>query len=77
MSDAMFNTMISELDSFSNEQCVVLLSRLSRVFQKRHVDATETKKSPIDKFFGTVGQEESEKMLDAVSDCRRVDFNEW
>ena len=33
--------------------------------------------SPIDLFFGTVSDEDSEKMLEAVKDCRRIELNEW
>lgn len=77
MSDAVFNTIISEVDSFSYEQCVILLSKLSQVFQNKNHNIVEEKKSPIDVFFGSVGIEDSEKMLNAVMDCRRTEPDEW
>lgn len=76
MSDAVFNTMINEVDSFSYEQCVILLSRLSQAFQNKQ-KLMEEKKSPIDIFFGSVDAEDGEKMLDAVMECRRIEPNEW
>ena len=33
--------------------------------------------SPIDRFFGTIDESESNKMLTAVQDCRRIDPYEW
>ncbi len=77
MSDAVFNTIISEVESFSYEQCVILLSKLSQVFQNKKMNMGEEKKSPIDTFFGTVDDDNSEKMMDAVMDCRRIEPNEW
>ena len=35
MSDAAFNSIMTEVDNFSFEQCVLLLSRLSQVFTKK------------------------------------------
>ncbi len=77
MSDAMFDTMLSELDSFSYDQCVTLLSRLSQVFKTKKQESMATNHSPIDEFFGTIDDEESEKMLQAVQDCRKIEPNEW
>lgn len=77
MSDMAFNAMMNEVDNFSYDQCVELLSRLSSVFKgKKHFSAAE-KTTPIDKFFGTVNAEDSEKMLEAVKDCRRIEPDEW
>ena len=45
MSDAAFNSMMNEVDNFSFEQCVLLLSRLSQVFSKKQNQATAQKKS--------------------------------
>lgn len=45
MSDAVFNSMISEVDNFSFEQCVALLSRLSEVFSKKQNENVSSKKS--------------------------------
>lgn len=77
MSDSVFNTMISEVDSFSYEQCVILLSKLSQVFQNKQQKVMGENKSPIDTFFGSVEGEDSEKMLTAVKDCRRIEPDEW
>lgn len=77
MSDAVFNTMLTEMDSFSYEQCVALLSKLSQIFKTKKQETMVAKTSPIDKFFGTISEEDSEKMLQAVQDCRRIEPNEW
>ena len=77
MSDAAFNSMIAEVDDFSYEQCVILLSRLTQVFSRKKSETVEKKVSPIDQFFGSVDDEDSEKMLEAVQDCRRIEPNEW
>lgn len=45
MSDAAFNNMIAEVDNFSFEQCVLLLSRLSQVFAKKKNEKVTSKKS--------------------------------
>ena len=76
MSDAAFNTMMTEVDDFSYDQCVALLARLSQVFEGKKKE-TAVEVSPIDLFFGTVSDEDSEKMLEAVKDCRRIEPNEW
>ncbi len=77
MSDAVFNSMMAELDNFSYEQCVLLLGRLTQVFSKKKAETSEKEISPIDSFFGSVNAEDSEKMLEAVQDCRRIEPNEW
>lgn len=77
MSDSVFNTMISEVDSFSYEQCVILLSKLSQIFQNKQQKVMGENNSPIDTFFGSVEGEDSEKMLTAVKDCRRIEPDEW
>ena len=33
--------------------------------------------SPIDRFFGTIDESDSNKMLTAVHDCRRIEPYEW
>lgn len=76
MSDMAFNAMMTEVDTFSYDQCVVLLARLSQVFKRKKQEAF-AEVSPIDRFFGTVSDEDSEKMLEAVKDCRRIEPNEW
>ena len=48
----------------SYEQCVALLARLSQVFMNKknmHEDV-----SPIDRFFGTIDESDSNKMMKAV-----------
>ena len=45
MSDAVFNSMITEVDNFSLEQCVLLLSRLSQVFERKQNEISVPKKS--------------------------------
>ena len=45
MSDAAFNSMMTEVDNFSFDQCVLLLSRLSQVFTKKQSEAAAPKKS--------------------------------
>ena len=70
MSDIAFNSMLTELDNLSYEQCVALLARLSKVFMNKKYIPEEL--SPIDRFFGTIDESESNKMLTAVQDCRRV-----
>lgn len=77
MSDMAFNAMMNEVDNFSYDQCVELLSRLSSVFKGKTQANMAEKTSPIDKFFGTVNDEDSEKMLEAVKDCRRIEPDEW
>lgn len=76
MSDMAFNAMMTGVDAFSYDQCVALLARLSQVF-KRKKPETVAEVSPIDRFFGTVSDEDSEKMLEAVKECRRIEPNEW
>lgn len=45
MSDAAFNSMMTEVDNFSFDQCVLLLSRLSQVFSKKQSETNVPKKS--------------------------------
>ena len=72
MSDVAFNAMMTEVDGFSYDQCVALLARLSQVFRGKKREAA-AEMSPIDRFFGTVSDEDSEKMLVAVKECRRIE----
>ncbi len=74
MSDVAFNSMMSEVDGFSYEQCVLLLSRLTQVFSRKKPEMKES--SPIDAFFGSVNEEDSDKMLEAVQECRRIEKGE-
>ena len=56
--------MLTEIDNLSYEQCVALLARLSQVFMNKknmHEDV-----SPIDRFFGTIDESDSNKMMKAV-----------
>lgn len=76
MSDFAFNRIMTEVDFFSYDQCVSLLSKLTQVFQSKKKEAVENV-SPIDKFFGVIDESDSEKMLSAVEDCRRIEPNEW
>ena len=39
MSDVLFDTVLSELNSFSYDQCVTLLSRLSQVFKMKRQES--------------------------------------
>jgi len=75
MSDTSFNSIMSEVDFFSYDQCVALLSKLTQVFKNKKAESNE--KSPIDQFIGIIDSEESDKMLLAVNDCRRIEPNEW
>ena len=77
MSDMAFNAMLSDMDSFSYDQCVALLSRLTQIFKVKKRETIEADISPIDRFFGTVNDEDSEKMLAAVQECRRIESDEW
>ena len=45
MSDAAFDSMMNEVDNFSFDQCIMLLSRLSQVFSKKKNEAVTPKKS--------------------------------
>lgn len=45
MSDAAFNSIMTEVDNFSFDQCVLLLSRLSQVFTKKQNEIAVPKKS--------------------------------
>ncbi len=45
MSDAAFNSIMTEVDNFSFDQCVLLLSRLSQVFTKKQNETAVSKKS--------------------------------
>ena len=45
MSDAAFDTMMNEVDNFSFDQCIMLLSRLSQVFSKKKNETVTPKKS--------------------------------
>lgn len=45
MSDAVFDSMLTEVDNFSFDQCVLLLSRLSQVFAKKQKEESSQKKS--------------------------------
>ena len=67
MSDIAFNSMLPELDNLSYDQCVALLARLSKVFMNKKNIQEEG--APIDRFFGTIDESDSNKMLTAVQDC--------
>ena len=67
MSDIAFNSILTELDNLSYELCVTLLARLSKVFMNKKYIPEEL--SPIDRFFGTIDESDSNKMLTAVQDC--------
>ena len=75
MSDAAFNSILTEVDNLSYEQCAALFAHLSKVF----MDKKNIRKniSPIDLFFATVDESDSDKMLEAVQDCRRIEPYEW
>ena len=45
MSDAAFDSMMNEVDNFSFDQCIMLLSRLSQVFSKKKNETVAPKKS--------------------------------
>lgn len=75
MSDIAFNSILTELDNLSYEQCVALLAQLSKVFMNKKYIPEEL--SPIDRFFGTIDESDSNKMLTAVQDCRRIEPYEW
>ena len=45
MSDAAFDSMMNEVDNFSFDQCIILLSRLSQVFSKKKNETVAPKKS--------------------------------
>lgn len=45
MSDAAFDSMMNEVDNFSFDQCIMLLSRLSQVFSKKKYETVTPKKS--------------------------------
>ena len=75
LSDIAFNSILTELDNLSYEQCVALLARLSKVFMNKKYIPEEL--SPIDRFFGTIDESDSNKMLTAVQDCRRIEPYEW
>ena len=45
MSDAAFDSMMNEVDNFSFDQCIMLLSRLSQVFSKKKNETVTPKKS--------------------------------
>ena len=45
MSDAAFDSIMTEVDNFSLDQCIMLLSRLSQVFSKKKNDIGTSKKS--------------------------------
>ena len=77
MSDMAFNAVLRDVDTFSYDQCVSLLSRLTQVFKFKKREVAEIEMSPIDRFFGTVNDEDSEKMLQAVQECRRIEPDEW
>ncbi len=77
MSDLAFNSMMTEMDSFTYEQCVLLLSRLTQIFSKKKNETAAKEISPIDQYFGSVNEEDSDKVIEAVMDCRRIEPNEW
>ena len=45
MSDAAFDSMLTQVDDFSFEQCVLLLSRLSQIFAQKQKESASPKKS--------------------------------
>lgn len=45
MSDAAFDSMMNEVDNFSLEQCMKLLTRLSEVFPKKKNESVTPRKS--------------------------------
>lgn len=47
MSDAAFNFIMTEVDNFSFEQCVLLLSRLSQVFTKKQTETQSVQKKSM------------------------------
>jgi len=75
MSDTAFNSILTEVDNLSYEQCAALLAHLSKVFMDKKNIQKEI--SPIDRFFGTVDESDSDKMLEAVQECRRLEPYEW
>ena len=75
MSDIAFNSILTELDNLSYDQCAALLARLSKVFMNKKNIQEEG--APIDRFFGTIDESDSNKMLTAVQDCRRIEPYEW
>lgn len=75
MSDTAFNSILTEVNNLSYEQCAALLAHLSKVFRDKKNMHEEI--SPIDRFFGTVDENDSNRMLSAVQDCRRIKPNEW
>ena len=48
---------------------------LRKVFMNKKYIPEEL--SPIDRFFGTIDESDSNKMLTAVQDCRRIEPYEW
>ena len=66
MSNTTFNTLLSEVDNFSYEQCTALLARLSKVFINKN--PLHQSLSPIECFFGTVDKDDSDKMLATVEE---------
>ncbi len=45
MSDTTFNSMLTEVDNFSFDQCILLLSKLTQVFAKKQKEKSIQKKS--------------------------------
>jgi len=75
MSDTTFNTLLTEVDNFSYEQCATLYARLSEIFTEKKL--IQQAPSPIDLFLGVIDENDRNKMLTAVQECRKTEPNEW
>lgn len=75
MSKTTFNALLTEVDNFSYEQCAALYARLSEIFTEKKL--TQKEHSPIDIFLGAIDENDSNKMLTAVQECRKTEPNEW
>lgn len=77
MKTTTFNSIVSQVDTFSYDQCLALLGKITQSMKKLRPEARQKNASPIEQFAGLVNDADSKLMMDAVQECRKVDWNEW
>ncbi|MEE0886066.1 MAG: hypothetical protein UIB61_04110 [Treponema sp.] len=75
MKTAAFNSIVAQVDTFSYDQCLALLGKITQSLKKLSPEAGRKNISPIEQFAGLVNDADSKLMMDAVQECRKVDWN--
>ena len=77
MKTAAFDSIVAQVDTFSYDQCLALLGKITQSLKKLRPEAEQKNISPIEQFAGLVNDADSKLMMEAVQECREVDWNEW